>query len=237
MIAMALILLTALYLALFLLVGFKVSRWATRLAGWGILLAPLIWKTWDIPVGYYRFQKLCEAEAGFKVFVPNPALAKIIRLDSYSYNADSAEEILQKRPSVIAVEAKDRKFNYLSKPVAFALYERESDGRIIPKLLDKVGTTPGRGDTRVLESAPSNADYIFTESLDYPGDRMSRQTQKLRSKDGTVIGSSVSLKYLWSNPAKTLFADSLHTSRCGPPMAMSDREYNQLLDLIAPVTK
>jgi hypothetical protein len=169
--------------------------------------------------------------------VPNPVPARVIRLDSYSYNADHAEEILQKRPSAVAVEAKDKKYDYLSKPVAFALYERGADGKIVSSLLDKVGKTPGRGDVRVLESAPSNADYIFTENLDYPGDRMSREIQQLRSKDGTLIGSSVSLKYMWSNPANTLFADSLHTSRCGPPMATSDREYNQLLDLISPHTK
>lgn len=234
---MTLLLLLSMYVVLFVVVGFKTSQWSSRLIGWAILLAPLVWKTWDIPVGYYGFQRLCEAEAGLRVIVPNPTPAKTIRLDSYSYNASAAEEILLKRPFVTAVEAKDKKYDYLSNPVAFSLYERESDEKIVSRLLDKVGKTPDRGDVRVLESASSNAEYIFTETLDYPGDRMSRQVQKLRSKDGTVIGTSISLDYMWSNPAKTLFADSLHTSRCGPPIATSDREYNQLLDLIAPIAR
>jgi len=232
MIAMALILLTALYVVLFFIVGLKTNRWATRLIGWGVLLAPLIWKTWDIPVGYYRFQKLCEAEAGFKVFVPNPAPARIIRLDTSSY---SGETLLRRRPSVQAAEAQDKKYDYLSKPMAFALYERGENEKIVSRLMDKVGTTPGRGDVRVLESAPSNADYIFSENLDYPGDRISRQVQQLRSKEGTLIGSSTSLDY-WSGDPLTLFIAS-NVRYCGPPRATSDREYNQLLDLVAPVTK
>lgn len=234
MIAMALIFLTVLYLALFIVVGFKAKQWSSRLTGWGILLAPLIWKTWDIPVGYYRFQKLCEAEAGFKVFVPNPVPARVIRLDTSSY---SGETLLRRRPSVHGVEAQDKKYDYLSNPLAFALYERTQDNGITSRLMDKVGKAPGRGDISVLESAPSSADYVFSQKLDYPGYRMSRQIQQLRSKDGSLIGASISLEYMWSNPANTLFADSFHTSRCGPPMATSDKEYSQLLDLIAPVTK
>lgn len=236
MIAMTLMVLAGLYVVLFIVVGFMTKQWSTRLTGWGILLAPLIWKTWDIPVGQYHFNKLCEAEAGFKVNVPNPAPAKIIRLDSYSYTADHAESILRKRLSVIAVEAKDKKYDYLSHPVAFALYERDPDGNIASRLLGKVGQPLGRGEIQVIESAPLNADYIVTEALDYPGDRMSRLKQELRSKDGTVIGTSTSIKYMWSNPANTLFADSFHTSSCGPSMA-SDQEYNNLLDLVAPRTK
>lgn len=234
MIAMTLMALIGLYVVLFIVVGFMTEHWATRLTGWGILLAPLIWKTWDIPVGQYRFNKLCEAEAGFKVNVPNPAPAKIIRLDSSSY---TGETLLRRRSSVLAVEAQYEKYDYLSKPMAFALYERDLDGKIISRLVDKVGKAPGRGEIQVLESAPSNADYIFTSLLDYPGDRMSRLKQELRSKDGTVIGSSTAIEYMWSNPANTLFADSFHTSRCGPPMAKADQEYDNLLDLVAPRAK
>ena len=240
MIAMTLIILMVLYVVLFFIVGFKTDRWSTRLFGWGILLAPLIWKTWDIPIGYYRFQKMCEAEAGFKVNVPDPAPARIIRLGSYSssFSAERAEIILRERPSVQAVEAGDRKYHFLSKPMAFALYERASDGAIVSRLMDKLGTAPRRGDIHVLESAPSNADYIFTETRDYlPTDRITRERQELRDKNGTVIGSSTSLSYMWSNPANTLFYSSYHTDRCGPPMATSDNEYNKLLDLIAPRTK
>lgn len=234
MIAMGLLFLMLLYIVLFIVVGLSAKRWATRLFGWGILLTPLVWKTWDIPVGYYHFQKLCEAEAGFKIYEPNPVPAKVIKLDTQSH---SGETLLKRRPSLQGVEAQDQKYEYLSKPMAFALYERDADGQVVSSLLDKVGKKSGKGEVRVLESVPSNADYIFTENLDYPADRMSRQIQQLRRKDGTLIGSSVSLKYMWSNPAKTLFADSFHTSRCGPPMETSDREYEQLLDLIAPNTK
>lgn len=232
MIAMALMALIGLYVVLFIVVGFVTKQWLTRLTGWGILLAPLIWKTWDIPLGQYHFNKLCEAEAGFKVNVPNPVPAKIIRLDSYSYTADHASSMLRKRPSVIAVEAKDKKYDYLSHPVAFALYERDLDGNIASRLLDKVGQPFGRGEIQVIESAPSNADYIVTETLDYPGDRMSRWHQELRYKDGTTIASSTSLEYMWSNPANTLFAQSYRTVRCGSwDLA---EEFRKLLDLIAP---
>jgi hypothetical protein len=229
MIAMGLLFLMLLYIVFFIVVGLSAKRWATRLFGWGILLAPLVWKTWDIPVGYYHFQNLCETEAGFKIFIPNPAPARIIRLDSYSYTHLYAEEILAKRPSVVAVEAKDKKFNYLSKPVAFAYYERNTEGKVISRLIDEVGNTLGSGDIRVLKSSPSSADYIVTQSLDYPGNRVSRWRQELRYKDGTVIASSTSLDYMWSNPANTLFAQSFHTDRCG-----SWELADALIDLVAP---
>jgi hypothetical protein len=219
-----------------------------------MLLAPLIWKTWDIPVGYYRFQKLCEAEAGFTVYVPNPPPAKLVRLgeaeakrmpnsppakvvrvDMLSY---FAEDLLKRSPSIQGVEARDKEFDYLSKPKAFALYERAEDGNITSRLIDKVGKRSGKGATVVLESAPSKADYIFTKTRDYyPGDRISRERLELRSKDGTLIGFASSLDYRWSHPPNTLFNFSIHTSRCGPQRAALYDEYIKLLDLIAPVTK
>jgi hypothetical protein len=149
----------------------------------------------------------------------------------------SAEELLKQRPLILGVEARDRKY-YIRKPMAFALYERTEDGNVTSRSIDRVGKREGKGATVVLESAPSNADYIFTETRDYyPGDRISRERLELRSKDGTLIGFASSLDYMWSQPSNTLFNFSIHTSRCGPPMATLDREYNKLLDLIAPVTK
>ncbi len=229
MIAMGLLFLMLLYIVLFIVIGLSAKRWATRLFGWGILVVPLVWKAWDISVGYYHFQKLCKAEAGFRIFVPDPVPARIIRLNSYSYTHLYAEEILAKRPSVVAVEAKDKKFNYLSNPIAFAYYERNPEGKVVSRLMDEVGNTLGRGDIRVLKSFPSSADYTVTQSLDYPGNRISRWRQELRYKDGTVIALSTSLDYMWSNPANTLFAQSFHTDHCGS-LELADT----LIDLVVP---
>lgn len=230
MLAITLMLLLGLYALLFVIVGIKTRLWKTRLIGWAVLLLPMILSVSDVPFNNYHFQKLCEEEAGFRVRVSNPAPARIIRLNTSSY---TGETLLRRRPSVQAVEAQDKKYDYISKPMAFAMYERAGDGTIVSRLIDKVGKTPKWNEMHVLESASSAADYIVSSTYDYPGEGMSRLHQELRHRDGTIIATSTSLEYMWRNPL-TLFIPSHVVQSCGTPMASADQDYENFLDLIAP---
>ena len=75
MIALGLLILFGLYIAL-LVAAWRIprSRWG-RFIAIAVVLSPVIWKTWDMPVGYYRFRQVCNAEAGVKVFESNAAPA------------------------------------------------------------------------------------------------------------------------------------------------------------------
>src|SRR5436190_191753 len=108
MIALGLLFLTALYILLLGLVAVKFQGWA-RVVGIAILVGPLIYKTWDIPVGYVIFRQACEAESGMRVYEPQPRPAKVLRLEDLS--SSDAAAYLKRYPALEAIEAVDEKVN------------------------------------------------------------------------------------------------------------------------------
>lgn len=219
MIALTLLFVTGIYLGLLVLALWKPEGWWK--AFWAaVVLSPVAYYTWDIPVGYYHFQKLCKAEAGLKIYVPNPAQAKRIRLDGHNFSGTDAEEFLKVRPTLEQIEAKDKKIDY-SIPPAYALYERNADGQVVSTLIDKVGRPQG-GDMTVLEAAPSQAEYNLEFERKYPSLRSSFERLTLRRSDGFVIGTSTWINYKWSIP-------TVWTNRCG----YDALGYRKLLDLIS----
>lgn len=123
MIGLGVLLIVAAYVALLIAAGVWTRNWGLRLLLWALLLAPFIYKTWDIPIGYWRFRSLCSSDGGVKIYVVNPAEAKRIRLEGARFGAPFAESIMRRRKSLSQVEAADRRYDF-TKPVAYSLYER-----------------------------------------------------------------------------------------------------------------
>ena len=228
MIGMVLIFIFGIYLFLFLLVGKKTSNWFARLLGWGVLLAPLLWLTWDIPVGHYKFKKLCEREGGIRIYVKNPKPATRIRLEGSRFGFSGAEDLLLRYPSLQQIEAEDKKYDYISDPnIAYALYERDENKNIVSKLMDEVDITGPN--PRVTYSAPSKAEYYLSyEKKEYPF-RIGLERYVLRSADNTVIGAATWTYFAWSEPDHTLFGRTYKLEECG----CSPTDDDKLIDLLA----
>lgn len=212
MIALGLLILFGLYIAL-LVAAWRMprSRWG-RFIAVAVVLSPVIWKTWDMPVGHYRFRQACEAEAGVKVYEPNPAPAKRVRMEDMSY----AESTLKRYPSLAQIEARDQQYGYVT-PTAYAVYERLSDGTIVATLMDKVGQINGMGETKLLESAPSQAEYVISETLEYFPYRLHKRKHVLRHTDGRLVATVTYYGYTDTDPYKSLFGATWGRGEaCGP---------------------
>lgn len=230
MIAFGLMFLVGLYIAALVFVWRTFQSRTARTIGLLILLAPLIWKTWDMPVGHYRFTQACDAEAGVKVYEPNPAPAKRVRLEGSSFGASSAEGALQRYPSLLQIEAEDREFSYF-RPPAYGVYERLSDGKISSTLMDKVGKVNGRGESKVLESALSQAEYVISETREHLPYRLYKGQHALRYSNGRLVATVTSFGYTDTDPDHSLLRMPWgRADGCGPGRG----EMEILIDLIAP---
>lgn len=230
MIALGLLILFGLYIAVL------VIAWRTPQSKWGkyiavvVVLSPVIWKTWDIPVGHYRFRQACEEEAGIKVYDPNPAPAKRLRMEGGVFGSSSAEYLLNKYPFLQRVEAQDRKYSYVT-PTVYAVYERLSDGAIGATLVDKVGQINGVGEVKLLDSAPSQAEYVISQTKEYLPFRLHKLQHTLRHIDGRPVATVTAFGYTDTNPYNSLFGMPWGRAEgCGP----SEREKDILLALITP---
>lgn len=237
MIALGLLLLSGLYLGAFVLAGVKSGSWTQRVSWWAALLAPLVWLTWDMPVGYYRFRELCEKEGGVRVFEEKPAQAKVLRLDVDGMKG-SGGGLLLDYPSIMAIEAGDEKYQHASPP-AYARYERDplkpapttslerlQYKPIVSRLIDRVEIQ--RNSYVTAERGPSEADYVLRfERWERPI-RMTVTRDTLQHPDGRVVATSTRISYSWTNSINTMFA-ATRVDECGGPTD----GYKPLLDLIA----
>lgn len=239
MIGLGLLLLTGLYLGLFVVAGFRSKSWTDRLLWWVLLLAPFILLTWDMPVGYYRFKTMCEKEGGVRVLEERPAQAKVLRLDADGLFSPGGG-LLQDYPTLVAIEAADQKYG-LAEPRAYARYERDPD---VPapktmreklqfplkafksRLIDRVEERRNRYFT--VERGPSAADYVLTEQRTESPIRMAITKFTLRHPDGRVVATSTRIGYSWTNSSNTVFA-ATRVDECGGPTD----GYKPLLNLIA----
>lgn len=195
-----------------------------------VVLSPVIWKTWDMPVGYYRFKQACEAEAGTKGYDPNPAPAKRIRFEGSGFGASYAEDALKHYPSLLQIEAEDREYSYLT-PIAYAVYERLPDGTIGSSLMDKVGKMKGMGETKLLESMPSQAEYVISRIREYLPYRLNKEKHVLRHKEGRLVATVTSFGYTDTDPGRSLLGMPWGRAEgCGPGRGETDT----LIALITP---
>ena len=75
MFTIPLLIIAGLYFSLFVFANKCSKYWSVRLLLWAVLLSPLVYKTWDMPVGHARFKALCKKEGGmnFRERMPMPA--------------------------------------------------------------------------------------------------------------------------------------------------------------------
>jgi len=230
MIALGLMLLVGIYVAALVFVWRHFQPRTVRIVVLLVLLSPVIWKTWDMPVGHYRFTQACDAEAGLKVYDPNPAPAKRLRLEGSSFGASSAEGALQRYPSLLQVEANDRQYHYFT-PSAYGVYERLPDGKISSTLMDKVSKVNGRGESKVLESAPSQAEYVISEAREYLPYRLIKGQYALRHSDGRLVATVTSFGYTDTDRYHSFLGMPWgRADGCGPGRGQMET----LIDLIAP---
>lgn len=229
MIGLGILISLGLYIGLLVLVWKKVKALPARIAVTAFLLSPVIWKIAESSVGYYKFKQACEAEAGLKVYEKDLPSAKRLRLEGTRFFETDAEGTLERYPSLRQVEAQDRKFNYVTPP-AYAVYERGPDGKVVSALMDKVGRLGGVGETKLLESAPSQAEYVLSHSFESLPNRLHKRQFALRRADGRLVATTTHLGYSDTDPKYSLLAMPWGRSTgCGP----SERETEILINLIA----
>ena len=222
MIALALLLLTALYL--FLLYQATKARGRWRVFFVVALLGPVIYVIWDMPVGYLMFRHVCEAEGGLRIYEKNPPPASVLRMQDHYYASD-AEDMLRRYPSLAAVEAVDRKVSYTT-PRIHTTYRRAEDGSVQTEVLDRYeGGFAGRYD---ITLGASRADYVLSDEYEKRPIRLSITRRWLKTSAGSPVASANRIVYLWTNPSHTVYAANVQ-SVCGSPTA----PLNELLELIA----
>ena len=229
MIGLGIWILLGLYVGLFVLVWKKVETLPARIAISAFLLSPVIWKVAESSIGYYKFNQVCEAEAGLKVYEKDPPPAKRLRLEGSWFGATSAEHVLKNFPSLQQIEAEDSKYSYV-RPTAYALYQRGPDGKVVSVLMDKVGYKGGVGETKLLESAPSQAEYILSHDFESLPNRLHKRQFALRRADGRLVATTTHFGYSDTDPKYSLFAMPWGRSAgCGPKA----REIEILINQIA----
>ena len=194
MIALGLLMVVGLYIAVLVASWRRIEGMAARITGMLVLLSPVIWKIVDMEIGHYRFTQACNSEAGLKIYEQHPVHVKRLRLEGGRFGSVGAEYLLQRYPSLQQIEAEDRKYHYFS-PSAYGVYERLADGTISSTLMDKVGKVDGRGESRVLESAPSLAEYVISQTHEYLPYRLNKGQYTLRHSDGRLVATLTGFGY------------------------------------------
>jgi hypothetical protein len=238
MIAMAVLALIAIYIVL-LVLAVVLPKSPRRRIFWILLvLSPVILETWDMPIGYWRFRSLCDAEGGVKIFAQNLKLAKIIRIQDYYGGSSVARDILASYPSVQAVESGDPKYGYAK---AYARFERNPFSPIpetgprdqfipIITLIDEVDSSPGKS-VSVARRGESLADYFIAEEFEYMPFRLTRHKQTIKSADGNLVATATWAYYKWTIDSNTLFGQGI-TSSCPQPLDTYKLQ-NELIELVA----
>ena len=229
MFTLAFLIIAGLYFSLFVFANKCSKYWSVRLLLWAVLLSPLVYKTWDMPVGHAQFKALCKKEGGMKVLVANPAKAKRIRFEGSSRWSDSAGwDYLPRFPSLQQVEAPDPQYGF-TRPPAMALYERGPDGKVVSSLMDAVERPGGHGELKVIRRAPTEADYILSYWQETRPIRILVEHYTLRRRaDWRVIATTTRIAYEWTDPDKTLLARTA-IDECGS----GSGDYRKLLNMIA----
>lgn len=245
MISLILLILTGIYLSLFVIAGRRNDSWSARVFWWVILLLPLIVLTWDMPVGYYRYKALCKEEGGLRIYQPNPAPAKVVRLQAERFDQASARSVLATYPTLDAVETLDANFE-TAEPPAYARYERNPQSPIPARgprdefkpLITSLDSVEWRRSNPAglvtVAVGPSRADYVLTREDELRPIRLSITRHWLRKPDGSPVASTTSVVFSWTDPMNTLLGRTAF-EYCGTDQDGS--EYDNQRRLIDLVTK
>lgn len=228
MIGLGIWILLGLYVGLFVLVWKKVETLPARIAITALLLSPVIWVIGESSVGYYKFKQACAAEAGLRVYIENPPPAKRLRLEGTAFGGISAGYVMERYPSLKQIESADDNVHVI--PPAYAVYERGTDGKVFPTLMDKVGQQGGHGEIKVFESVPSQAEYVISQTRDHLPYRLKKLQHALRDKEGRLVATVTAFGYTDTDPNRSLLRMPWgRAAGCGP----NEQEKDLLLNLIA----
>lgn len=187
MIALTLLILTGVYLGLFVLAGAKAETWSQRLMWWALLSMPVVFRYWDYPIVYYQHQRACQEEGGLRVHI-QPEKSDRLRLDGDSFYEGSAKSILWKFwPRLTVVEATED-------------YHSQERTGYFTYTVDPTSTGAAKKDWKFIKSrvsASSTDLYVLTESDENNGKRKYKTVWRL-TRNGQLYASWTSLNYVWA---------------------------------------
>ena len=70
---------------------FAVALAIVKLKGWHrtvvivLLLFPLIYVTWDMPVGYFKYRNVCRKEGGIRILATDLSPTRVLKMEDH-YN-------------------------------------------------------------------------------------------------------------------------------------------------------
>jgi hypothetical protein len=237
MIAIIVIAVAIVYLILILMALVLPKTRAEKFLYTGIILSPLIWKVWDMPIGYANFRLLCSKEAGLHAIKRELTPAKIIRLPATSFGESSASTMLAMNPRLEAVEAGHPKFHFAD---VYSRYRRVLDTPLrdravaqqIPVFADSEDTVTGYPGTEnySLVRMTSLAEYSISEELQTHAFRNSSERVVLRGRDGSRLVEYGWVTYNWTIASNTLFGRSMSSS-CPARGGLADG-YDILLKIV-----
>lgn len=202
MILLILIAMVGVYIGLFVLNEYKSKsaqqRWAWRV----ILLFPVIYLTWDIPVGYVAFKSACAREGGLKVY-KQPEPADTLRLAN-GFDELTAAGLLKRFPSLKQVEAQR-----ISGVGDFRLYTRGNDGAIVVAQNELLPRTNAIGaEFTAIKNVIAEDEY---KKLPF---RLGRRRSVLKGANDQIFATFTKFYTAWSDDSNTLFGRAIGVSYC-----------------------
>ena len=217
MIAMILLALIGVYIGLFVFAGYRNKNPKQRWTWWVILLLPVIYLTWDIPVGYIAFKSACAREGGLKVY-KQPEPADTLRLGN-GFSSLTAEGLLKTFPSLKIVEVRD--------PIGygnFRKFMRGADGAVNIEEFD-----PKQQPNFNIEGSTTAAYLIREEEHKESRFRLGRNRYMLKTAGGENVAVFTNFQTAWSIDTNTLLGRAIGVDFC----YYESNPENELTKLIA----
>jgi hypothetical protein len=175
-----------------------------------VVLSPLIWKTWDMPIGYVQYRVLCAREGGLQIIEHDLMPAKVVRVDANRFSSSFVTEILQRNPQIESVEAGHPE-RYMHNLYARYYIQKYSNDISITKDIDlkieasdeEVGY-PWEKNYR-MRPMKSKADYVILEERKLYPFRTTINRLILSRSDGKKVAMASQIHFSWTLDRNTLF--------------------------------
>jgi hypothetical protein len=175
-----------------------------------VVLSPLIWKTWDMPIGYVQYSVLCAREGGLKIIEHNLPPAKVVRVDAHRFFLSFITEILRRNPQIEGVEAgHPEKFMHdlYARYYAQRNLTNTATAKDIDVKIEATDESTGYPEEKTYRMSPmkSKADYmILAERESYPF-RTAVDRLILSRSDGQRLAVAGQVSFSWTLDRNTLF--------------------------------
>lgn len=228
MIAIVVITVAVGYLILILLALILPKTWAEKFLYTGIALTPLIWKTWDMPIGYINYRMLCQKEAGLHVIQREFSPAKILRFPANLTEEDELSRLLKLNENLQAIEAGHPRLYFADIYVRYRL-STDAWQKLYMEAEDTVTGYPGSADYSVIKM-DSSANYKIIEETENHAFRSTIQRVVLLNASGARLATFGWVIYGWTVASNTLFGRAISSS-CSDE-GRTSKGYERLLALV-----